>query len=132
MFSRLLHSQVVLAGSRDLDPPEQAYIQENGITCLPVSALTNGNVLGQAIRGTGSTKLYIHLDLDILEPTDFPHLLIPTPGGLAFDDLVVVLERLRDEFTVVGSSIVEYVPIGEGDPERMQRLVEILRPKALP
>jgi arginase len=132
VFESLSCSQVVLAGSRDLDPPEVAYVKENQITSLPAAELASRGALTSAIRKSGSSNLYIHVDLDVLEPKDFPHVLIPTPGGVEFEDLMVVLRQLRDEFLVVGSSIIEYVPIGKGDPERMQRLAEVLRPQGLP
>lgn len=126
--SRLRPSQVLLAGSRDLDPPEQAYIEANRVTSLPIAAVAEADTLVACIRERKSRNLYVHLDLDVLEPKDFPHLLIPTPGGVKFAELLEALGRLRAEFSIVGSSIVEYVPVRGGDPERMQRLVETLRP----
>lgn len=129
IFEQLLLSQVVLAGSRDLDPGEAAYVKEGRITSLAPAALGNCDVLVAAIQRAGSANLYIHVDLDVLEPNDFPHMLIPTPGGILFEDLIELLGRLRDEFSVVGSSIVEYVPVGPGDPDRVQRLVDTLRPQ---
>src|SRR5690606_40984306 len=123
----LMQSQEMLAGSRDLDPPEVSYVQSQDIRCIPVAALTERNELARAVRAKGSRNLYIHLDLDVLDPEDFPHLLIPTPGGIGFDEILKVLRDLRDEFRIVGSSIVEYVPAGTGDPERMERLVTTLR-----
>lgn len=127
MFSQLLHSQVILCGSRDLDSPETAYIKENKILSLSVSELSAGK-LTPTIQKRVSRNLYIHVDLDVLEPNDFPHLLIPTPGGIMFSDLADVLGQLGDDFTIVGSSIVEYVPVRNGDQERMEELVELLRP----
>lgn len=126
-FSQLMRSQVILAGSRDLDPPEVSYVQSQGIRCIPAAALIEWNELAGAVHAIGSRNLYVHLDLDVLDPEDFPHVLIPTPGGIGFDDLLKVLRVLGDEFRIVGSSIVEYVPVGKGDPERMERLVTTLR-----
>jgi arginase len=130
VFEHLLCSQVILAGSRDLDPLEVAYAEHNQMVFLSTAALANTDALVSAIRKSGSENLYIHLDFDVLEPNDFPHLLLPTPDGMMFEDLIEVLGRLRDEFSVIGSSIVEYVPVGAGDPDRMERLVDTLRPQS--
>lgn len=129
VFEPLRSSQVILAGSRDLDSPEIAYLNEARIATLSVAALSSGDALMSRVRKAGSANLYVHVDLDVLEPNDFPHLLIPTPRGLMFEDLIGILGRLGDEFSIVGSSVVEYVPVGSGDPERMQRLVDALRPR---
>jgi arginase len=129
VFEHLLPSQVILAGIRDLDPPEIAYVDEHRVATLSTVAVAKTGSLESALRKSGSSNLYIHLDLDVLEPDDFPHQLIPTPGGLMFEDLMEILGRLRDEFFVIGSSIVEYVPVDGGDPERIDRLVEVLRPQ---
>lgn len=129
VFQQLRYSQVVLVGSRDLDSPESVYIKENRIRRLSVSALASGDALASAIGKSGSSNLYVHVDLDVLEPNDFPHLLIPTPGGVIFEDLIEALRRIGADFSIVGSSIVEYVPIGMGDPDRMRRLVDVLRPQ---
>lgn len=127
LFSRLSHRQVILAGSRDLDPPELAYVEQTGIARLSVADLSDGDALRRALRATGASNLYVHLDLDVLEPQDFPHLLIPTAGGVKRETLVRRLAELAEEFPIVGSSIVEYVPSGGGDPATMERLVTLLR-----
>lgn len=127
VFRHLDCSQVILAGSRDLDSAESEYVTENGIARLSAAAVAGGAALA-AIRNAGSRNVYVHIDLDVLEPEDFPHLLIPTPGGVLFEDLVRVLQRIAAEFRIVGSSVVEYVPVGTGDAERVKRLVDAARP----
>ena len=129
VFETLSWSQVLLVGSRDLDAPETAYVANHAIACLSSAALASKDALASAIRESASENLYIHVDLDVLDPEDFPHLLIPTPGGVMFDDLIELLQRLKSEFSVIGSSIVEYVPVGTGDPARMRQLVDVLRPQ---
>jgi arginase len=65
--------QVVLAGARDLDPPEVAYLESSGIrraevVHLDAAALPDG-------------PLYVHLDLDVVDPIGVPGLRYPAPGG---------------------------------------------------
>jgi arginase len=65
--------QVVLAGARDLDPPEASYLAGAQIRRYEVADL------GAAELPNG--PLYVHVDLDVVRPADLPGLRFPTPGG---------------------------------------------------
>ena len=125
-FSRLRPEQVFLVGARDFDPAEERYIAENDLRVLPPADLTDPEKLSDLIRAGGYTGIYIHLDLDILEPADFPHLLIPVPGGVPLAGLLELLARLRAAFTVAGASIVEYVPRDATDPDALIAILGLL------
>jgi len=65
--------QVMLVGARDLDPPEVTYlagagIRRAGVAGLDAAALPDG-------------PLYVHVDLDVIDPADVPGLRYPVPGG---------------------------------------------------
>lgn len=65
--------RVVLAGARDLDPPEIAYLDQALIRRAQVADL------GTAALPDG--PLYVHLDLDVIDPSAVPGLRYPAPGG---------------------------------------------------
>jgi arginase len=94
--------QIVLVGQRDLDPFEQALIDQHRIPHLaPGPDLAEA--LRAAIRGR---PVYVHLDCDVLEPgivpTDYMH-----PGGLSLADLHRCCEVIA-EGQVVGLEIAEF------------------------
>lgn len=65
--------RVVLAGARDLDPPEISYLDQAltgraQVQELDAAALPDG-------------PLYVHLDLDVIDPGAIPGLRYPAPGG---------------------------------------------------
>jgi arginase len=64
---------VVLAGARDLDPPEVAYLDSAGIRRTEVAQL-------DAVP-LPDGPLYVHLDLDVIDPIGVPGLRYPAPGG---------------------------------------------------
>lgn len=126
-FSCLSPTQIILVGARDLDPAERRYIKANGVAHMGPRDLSVVGPLIATTRRMGHRNLYIHVDLDVLEPGDFPHLLMPSPGGILFENLLVLLTELRENFSVVGSSIVEYVPTDGGDLEGIEKLKSVLR-----
>jgi len=64
---------VTLVGARDLDPPEAAY--------LAGAPIRRAEVAGFGAAALPGGPLYVHLDLDVIDPADLPGLRFPAPGG---------------------------------------------------
>lgn len=78
--------RITLVGARDLDPPEAAYldgalIDRREVTGLDAAALPSG-------------PLYVHLDLDVIDPAEIPGLRYPAPGGPGAADVAGALAML--------------------------------------
>lgn len=63
--------RIVLAGARDLDPPEVTYLAGAAIRRRDVADL------GDLPEG----PLYVHVDMDVLDAAALPGLRYPVPGG---------------------------------------------------
>jgi arginase len=116
-------AQVFLAGTRDLDPPEMEFIAERGIAATPPNQFSDPQALVDKINGRGFTHLYLHLDLDALNPTDFPDTLMQTPGGPGLDEVCAMMQALSGALDVVGFSIVEYIHRGEASLNALRKLL---------
>lgn len=119
LFSTLMPNQIFLVGTRELDEPEQAFISQNGLRIFSASSVNEGqgDQLLSAIDAAGFRKIYIHLDLDVLEPTDFPYVSCRTPEGIKVGHLKQLLAELVHRFESVGASVLEFMPVelsGEG------------------
>jgi arginase len=77
---------IVLAGARDLDPPEAIY--------LAGSAIRQCDVAGLAAADLPGVPLYVHVDFDVLEPGEAPGLRFPAPGGPTAGELAGALRTL--------------------------------------
>ena len=105
---RLAASQVVYVGARDVDPPEQRYIDEFGIQVVAVQPLdTVAARLEAALQRAEYTAAYVHVDLDVLEPAAFPHTCCPTPEGLSLRALLAALGAVGRALPVVGCGLTE-------------------------
>ena len=102
-------AQVFLAGTRDLDLPEREFVARAGISVTTPEAFTDPQRVIEEIRSRDFRNIYLHLDLDALDPTEFRDTLIPTPGGPSFAQVRAMMESLAGTFSVAGASIVEYV-----------------------
>jgi len=119
--------QIVLAGTRDLDPPEQEYIAAKRVTMVPPASMKSPDVLRAAVRGTGRRHIYVHLDLDVIDPAEFPNVLVPAPGGISVAALERTLRALVTSFDCVGLSVVEYATGPDDLTGVVQRMVEGVR-----
>ncbi|TBO55880.1 arginase family protein [Streptomyces kasugaensis] len=118
--------RVVLAGARSLDAGEQALVESSGIRHLGVGQLTEPGPLLAAVRATGAEAVYIHIDLDVLDPRVFPAVGTPEPGGLGVAELVAAVRALTDEFTLAGLALTEYERTEAADQEEavLRRIVD--------
>lgn len=124
---KLRPSQVVLAGTRALDQGEQTYITQTGISHVTVAdLLADPARLVEAVSATGATTVYIHIDLDVLDPDTFGSLSYPEPGGLPPHTLQAAVQALTNHFTLAGLGITEYAPTHPDDQTTLATLIPAL------
>jgi arginase len=97
---------VSFLGVRDLDPGERVEVEHAGV--------------GTGVPGDG--PIFVHLDLDVLDPSVLAPQ-FPVPGGLQAADVRDVLARLRDEGRLVGLEVTALE-----DPAGVDLVTEILEP----
>jgi arginase len=108
--SRLPADRVVLAGVRDIDPAEDVFITEHAIPLVPVESFGTPEALVAAVRRTGSGHIYLHIDLDVLDPATIVGLSNIYPFGLAVESLTAAILALRAEFSLAGATIAGFAP----------------------
>jgi arginase len=106
---------VVLAGTRSFDPPEDEFIAEAGIATVPIEQLGTSDALLAAIAATGATSVYLHLDVDVLDPGELVGLGNPVPFGLAAAQLIELIKAVKAKFEFAGASIAQFAPASAAD-----------------
>jgi arginase family enzyme len=119
---------VVLAGVRALDPAEKEYVEEAGIALVEPAALASPASLVSVVEGRGARAVYIHIDLDVLDPETFASVGTPEPEGITPDQLVAAVHALTSRFPVAGIGITEYEPDRPADRAVLAKLVPALFP----
>lgn len=108
-FAPVEEHRVLLAGTRDLDPLERDAIDASGIQVVPPAEIAT---LGARISRFGSPTppLYVHLDLDVLDPIQARANEYAPPGGLSPEALVAAIEQLTTTTTVYALAVTAYDP----------------------
>lgn len=101
--------RVLLIGTRALDDPESDYVAEAGIRAFAPENATAESVIA-AIEASGATSVYIHIDLDVLDPAEFGGIGYPEPFGMATTALTTLIKAVKARFPLVGAGITEFAP----------------------
>lgn len=104
----LAPQQVLMVGVRDLDPAERDYIDQHNILNLPVETPDIPARIVAELTQRGIRHIYIHFDLDTLDPSAAPVMHYPAAGGFTLQAAVSIIEALASSFDVAGMSITEY------------------------
>lgn len=107
--------RVVLVGTRDIDPAEEDYIAAAGIRMLPVESLSDPESVVAAVASTGASRVFLHIDVDVLDPAALSGLAFPVPFGAQPADLVATIKALRARFGLAGAAITEFSPSSPDD-----------------
>ncbi len=102
-------TRVVLVGARSFDPAEDEYIAANAVAHVDVSDF-GPEALIAAVEASGAESVYVHIDLDVLDPGDVTGVGFPEPFGLAAGALVDALKALLTRFPLAGAGITQFAP----------------------
>ncbi|MFC6357426.1 arginase family protein [Luethyella okanaganae] len=109
--ARVLPERIVLGGLRDVDPGETRFLAEHGLMAIDTDDLQSPELLVEAVRETGASRVFVHIDLDVLDPSTIAGLASPLPFGLSIETLTELVTALRAEFPLAGASIVGFSPV---------------------
>jgi arginase len=101
--------RVVLAGARAFDEAEAAFIEGSGMTALTVERTTADDLVA-AVEASGARFVYVHVDLDVLDPARIAGITGPEPFGVESATLVEAIVALKERFTLTGASLTGFAP----------------------
>lgn len=107
-------SKVVVAGVREYDEGEAEYLGGIGASVVTADVFSPDAVV-EAVAATGATNIYVHVDLDVLDPADVRGIDSPVPFGVRLAELVATITALRSRFSLAGAGITEFAPTSPTD-----------------
>ena len=123
LSSFITPSQIHYVGLRDIDAAEQQRLDKDTIyhpRTLDIDDLIN------TLTRKNITHLYIHFDLDCLEPTEYPQTYYNVPYGLTINQSVAIIKALQNNFKVVGSSVLESVTTQNEELNTITPIIDLL------
>jgi len=112
-FSPVPGQHVLLIGARDIEPDEVELLARVG-----VHRVTELDELRSKTKALSNhvSGVYLHLDLDVLDPKDAIANQWSTPGGFSIENLQRAIEHIRKQAPIKGFGIASYDP--DCDPDQ--------------
>jgi arginase family enzyme len=107
-------ANVVMCGVRDVEAGEEALLKANGVV-----RVARPGLLADALDGR---EVFVHLDLDVLDPTILPAA-FPSPGGLSDGGLRTLLGEVSAACDVIGCEITGFT-----EPDLAELVAAIVDP----
>jgi arginase len=114
---------IVLAGARDLDPLEQDLLDRSAVERLSVEDIKTrpAAVDRQMERLEGLTDvIYVHVDMDVLDPTEVAGHPLTVPGGPTSHELAAALTAMFRHEKAVAFGVAS-TPSGDQDRDGRSR-----------
>ena len=102
--------RVVLAGAREYESAEEGAVADFALRALDAAALSDPDALAAAVAATGADAVYIHVDLDVLDPAAMSGVTASVPFGVPLADLLASISGVRAALPLAGSSITGFAP----------------------
>lgn len=116
---------VVLAATRSLDPLEEVRLRASKITLASLDALPRAIEL---LAGRVAT-IYLHLDLDVLDPSISPGVNFSEPGGISEECLFESVKLVIATGKLGAAAIANFNPDRDPDGQTLRiirKLIDIL------
>ncbi len=117
-------SEVLVVGARH--ELELAVAGCHVISDREAKAIGADAVLGRIRAFLADAPSYLSLDVDVLDPREFPAVSSPVPGGLSIP-LVTTLVRGALALDPIGADVVEYNPVGDDGRTALASLAPIMQ-----
>jgi arginase len=122
--------RVALLGYRVLDEGERRPVGELGLAlelaALRAQGMREAAARALAVAARDGAPVVVHLDVDVLEPSELPARNHVTPGGLTRAELRELLAALVSDPRVVALSVAGYNPEKDADRSSARALVGLL------
>jgi arginase len=111
MSRPVAEENVILAATRSLDPREEVRLHQSHIKLASLDALfPEVDRLARRV-----STIYMHLDLDVLDPSTSPGVNFSEPGGISPDQLFKAVNHVKSTGKLGAATIANFNP--ERDPD---------------
>jgi len=106
--------RILIAGVRDLDNQEESLLRATSATILPGAKARSVEPFAEAVNelAAGCDLLYLHLDLDVLDPELVPSASTPAASGLDVKTVSALMAAAYDTGKVAATSYSSLNPGG--------------------
>jgi arginase len=131
-FSPIPAVNVLHVGGRDFEQEERALLDSCGVTVVGAEGIRRSGVRAalapelQALRRRVEA-IYLHFDLDVLDPQEAPANEFAPPDGLTLSQVEQALRMIGEQFRILASGIASYDSHSDRDDRALRAGVRIMQ-----
>ncbi|HEX8832035.1 MAG TPA: arginase family protein [Longimicrobium sp.] len=128
-FTAVPEEHVLLAGARDLDPPERYYLERSRVLVAGPSAVQNRAALGERLDALASRVegIYLHVDMDVHDPAEGRANAFAAPGGLSAEEVRGLIREVAGRIPITAVAITAYDPSYDEDGRMLAITLDLLQ-----
>jgi arginase len=125
-FAPIAERDVILIGVRDLEPHQRGPLEASAMRALPGSSFARAELIGALddLR-TRTARVYVHIDLDALDPSEGRANPFAAEGGLSLQGLEEAIELVSARFEVSAAALTSYDPGLDADGRMARAAVRV-------
>jgi arginase len=104
---------VLLAGVRDLEPYQRARLEQSDLTFVP--GAVDREPFRRELHELGPTRIYLHVDLDVLDTSVATANGYAAPGGPSLERLLECIRLCCEAYPVAAAALTAYDPTYDAD-----------------
>ena len=114
-FQPVAPEATFLIGARDLDAAEAKLLEESAVTRIAVGQIPKELPSILAKAPLADTVGYLHLDLDVVDPSVGHANYLPVPNGLSLSQLTAAVAAIRARVPLGAAALTSYSPDDDHD-----------------
>ncbi|MHA2061221.1 MAG: arginase family protein [Candidatus Sifarchaeia archaeon] len=118
-------------GARDLDPKERELLENSEVQVVTTDELkedTQMRILHSALSKLHSQvqEVYLHIDIDVIDPQEAPGVNYRTPNGLSLDEMEKAIKMIAANFRIEAAALTAFNPDNEKDDKTLRTGIHLL------
>jgi arginase len=125
-FQPIADERVCLIGTRDVDPLESKLLADSNVDVIAPDVIRSD--LWRTLNSIGqhTERMYVHLDLDVLDADVAAANKFAVSGGLTIDDIEFALSEIARTFRIVGITLSAYDPTADTNGAAARAAVRLI------
>jgi len=131
-FAPLSELNVMHVGGRDLDDAERVLLASSDVCVVTPERIGKVGLHDALVAPLDHMalhfqRIYLHIDMDILDPSEAPANQFVVPGGLSLADLLHAIDLIKERFTIAAAGIASYDPAYDPQERALKAGIEIVK-----
>ena len=131
-FVPLADDRVIYIGVRDIGATEQPNLEQSKVTLIEARQIHESGMVAALTPAWTQLpidiqRVYIHLDLDVLDPSIAPANGYAVADGLLVDDVRSAIELIRERYEIAAAGVASYDPSLDAQQQLSSAAFELIQ-----